>query len=405
MVEWKTLVYHTGTTPWKIPTGAEGYCPLKEPRPVFGHKINDVWKDLGPKVCQLRDSKEVLWTAIDIVRFKADEGPVGPVVLWIGVVPETLSDEDARTSANGCLGLLKEFGITDVEVEFRGSIVTRSASPSLLKPVSNLHPTVDVCGPPTAVLGSSIAAEATPHAEGTMSESDQQDLDKTFLTYHNVLLGTRRVKSSSNLKVRIDRHGISVELYGRQIETLKKMTASEDEEEVAQAKRELENTQLLLKRANGVIEALVKFYDEVTRDWSDPNQRVLGHVVRSARKGLLRTAPLSHSIGPRSRRPLSFKGNGMDLGASCFILPRPSWPIVLSRDGDSGRPVHRHDVSPFRRQLQVSRGPPPSASGHYDRYATSSGSSLVSRRMGSRTPALTRRLPRHTQASTYYLCV
>jgi hypothetical protein len=161
------LVCRTGTTPWTMPIGPEAYRQLKELRPVFRHKINVVWEELGPKVCQLLDNKGLLWTSIDVVRFKVGEGPVGPVVLWIGVAPETLSSEDACTSANSCLGLLEQFGIADVEVEFRGSMYTRSAGPSLLKPVSNLHPTVDVRGAPTPVLGPSIAALATLHAEGT----------------------------------------------------------------------------------------------------------------------------------------------------------------------------------------------------------------------------------------------
>ena len=86
------LVYRTGTTPWIMPTGLEAYRQLKELRPVFGHKLNVIWKKLGPKVCQLLDSQGVLWTSIDVVRFiKVGEGEaVGPVVLWIGVAPKTL---------------------------------------------------------------------------------------------------------------------------------------------------------------------------------------------------------------------------------------------------------------------------------------------------------------------------
>lgn len=42
------LVYRTGTTPWTKPTGPEAYHWRKELRPVFRHKINDVWEELGP---------------------------------------------------------------------------------------------------------------------------------------------------------------------------------------------------------------------------------------------------------------------------------------------------------------------------------------------------------------------
>ncbi|KIJ15135.1 hypothetical protein PAXINDRAFT_99664 [Paxillus involutus ATCC 200175] len=118
-----------------MPTGPEAYRQLKELRPVFDHKLNVVWTtELGLKVCQLLDFQGVLWTSIDVVCFiKVGEGEaVGPIVLWIGVAAESLLGEDAHTSANGCLDFLKEFGIIDVEVEFRETIYTPLAGPNLL---------------------------------------------------------------------------------------------------------------------------------------------------------------------------------------------------------------------------------------------------------------------------------
>lgn len=76
------LVYRTSTTPWEMPTGLEAYRRLKELRPVFHHKINDAWEKLGPNVLQLLGNGELLWTSIDIVRFKVVGAElVGPVVL------------------------------------------------------------------------------------------------------------------------------------------------------------------------------------------------------------------------------------------------------------------------------------------------------------------------------------
>jgi hypothetical protein len=245
------LVYRTGTTPWTKPTGPEAYRQLKELCPVFGHKLNIVWKDLGPKVCQFLDSQGVRWTTIDVVRFlKVEEGEaVGPVVLWIGVAPETLFSEDAHTSANGCLDLLKEFDITDVEVEYRESTYTRSAGPKFLKPVSDVHPTIDVRGPLTPALGLSIAAQATPDVEGTggLYLAEGGDSKKILLitarhvvfptkegpnvnyTYANtsaprckvLLLGTRAFDNLvESIKIRIKDHGLVVERCKRQIENL-----------------------------------------------------------------------------------------------------------------------------------------------------------------------------------------
>jgi hypothetical protein len=163
------LVYRTGTTPWTKPTGPEPYRELKELRPVFGHKLNLVWKELGPEVCDCLDSVGVLWTSVDVIRFiKVGKGEtVGPVVLWVGITPKSLPYEDAHTAAHDCLGLLKKFEITDVEVEFRESIYTRLAGPPLLEHVFNTDPTVDVRSPLTPALGFSIAAQATPYVEGT----------------------------------------------------------------------------------------------------------------------------------------------------------------------------------------------------------------------------------------------
>ena len=55
---------------------------------------------MGPKVYQLLDSRRVLWTTIDVVRFiKVGEGEaIGTVVLWIGVTSEIVQGEEGRTS-------------------------------------------------------------------------------------------------------------------------------------------------------------------------------------------------------------------------------------------------------------------------------------------------------------------
>ncbi len=63
------LVYRMGTTLWTKPTGPDAQRELKELRPVFSHKLNTAWKDLGPKVCHLLDSVGVWRTTIDVVRF------------------------------------------------------------------------------------------------------------------------------------------------------------------------------------------------------------------------------------------------------------------------------------------------------------------------------------------------
>lgn len=297
-----TLLYRTGTIPWTKPTGPEAYRVLKELCPVFGHKLNIIWKDVGPKVCQILDSRGVPWTSIDVVRFiKVREGEgVGPVVLWIGVAPKTLLIEDAHAAANGCLDLLEEFDITDVEVEYRESIYTRSVGPSLLEPVYDTHPTVDVRGPLTPALGLPIAASDTPHVEGTggLYLAEGGDSEKILLvTARHVLfppneepdvdyactepsaprrdvllLGTRAFDNlDESVKKRIRRNTFMVEYYERCVE----------ESQAREAARELKGNQCLLDNAIKAIKVLEEFHDEVKKNWSLPSQRILGHIARS----------------------------------------------------------------------------------------------------------------------------
>ncbi|KIM75663.1 hypothetical protein PILCRDRAFT_92001 [Piloderma croceum F 1598] len=259
------LVYHTSTetTPWTMPTGPEAYRQLKELHPVFSHKLNVVWMtDLGPRVCRLLDFQGVLWRSIDVVHFiKVGEGEaVGPIVFWIGVTAKSLLGEDAHTLANGCLDLLKEFGITDVEVD-----------------------------PPTPTLGLSIAAQATPHAEGTSSiyltkgrkskkvllvtarhvlfpPNDRPNINyahtNTSAPRRNVLLGTKAFNNFlDSIKIRIGQHSIMVECHERQIEKLQVRVAGEDKEDIEKATKQLEKAQQLLDDAREAIQALEEFYN------------------------------------------------------------------------------------------------------------------------------------------------
>ncbi|KDQ16285.1 hypothetical protein BOTBODRAFT_64903 [Botryobasidium botryosum FD-172 SS1] len=215
-----------------MPPGPETYHELKQLRAVFGHKIIAAWKDLGPKIVAYLDSVEVPSTSIDSVRFaKVGEEKAGPVVLWIGVFPESLSGADARIAAHGCLALLKEFRITNVEVELRESICTRSvgSSPKLLKPVYDLQSTADVRGPLTAAFGLRIAGEDTPWAEGTggnkvflitarhivfpleegnVRPNGHDARTNTCALHRNVLLDTKAYYHNvvTSIKVRIKRH-------------------------------------------------------------------------------------------------------------------------------------------------------------------------------------------------------
>ena len=353
------LVYRTGSLkmPWVMPTGPEAYRKFKRARGVFGHRLNDIWNVVGPLVRDLLKTQKVAWTSIDVVRFiidgDGDNKIRGPVVLWIGISPNSLQAEDAYNSGQDLLNLLATFYIADVEIEYRESVYKRLVGPALLRSVTKHDTTVDVRGPLTPALGLSIAASDRPNAQGTMALyfAEGGNSDKVLgLTCHHVLfktdgttddnyvfagagapcknvqlLGTRAfTKLLGSIKIRIGHHGIMVEDYERQIKRLEKRAGGDDDEEVAVAKKELKETRGLLDKANEAIEDLYKFYERVKKEWCEPDQRTIGYI---------RSSPaMAFNVGPEgftedwgafeldSRKfNDAFKGNFIDLGMFCFI--------------------------------------------------------------------------------------
>ncbi|KAG6829475.1 hypothetical protein H0H93_014455, partial [Arthromyces matolae] len=183
------LIYRTSKTrePWVEPTGPWICYPRKQLRPVFGHKINEEWKNLGPKVRDLLDKQQVRFTSIDVVRFQTEislwKHVIGPVVVWIGVSPDTLSGEDAFNSANSLLELLKTHDITDVDVEFRESTYKRLAGPELYKPGAPVKFTDRV----STSLGLPISGLMSSDLQGTMGFYFNEGDDLYGVTARHVL--------------------------------------------------------------------------------------------------------------------------------------------------------------------------------------------------------------------------
>ena len=91
---------------------------------VPGHKLNDTfWGEIVvPKFIACMSEMGVKWTSGDIVHFTKFGEPCGPASLSIGVRPKSLTDEDANAVAFRCIDLLKEFDITDIDVEIRETL-------------------------------------------------------------------------------------------------------------------------------------------------------------------------------------------------------------------------------------------------------------------------------------------
>ena len=113
------VTYCMGTTPWTKPTGVKAYRELKEHRPAFGHKLNTIWKDLGPKGLRLPGFHGGL---VDDRRCcSLCQGQRGRGHRSCRTLDWDRSRDSAARTAHSCLDLLKEFEITNIEVEHRES--------------------------------------------------------------------------------------------------------------------------------------------------------------------------------------------------------------------------------------------------------------------------------------------
>ena len=82
-----------------------------------GHLIKGHWEeDLDDKALGLLNSMQLKWTSVDIVRIGFDGEPA-PVILWIEVIPGSLTGDQGVFVVQRVREILEEYHITDVDVE------------------------------------------------------------------------------------------------------------------------------------------------------------------------------------------------------------------------------------------------------------------------------------------------
>ena len=85
-------------------------------------------------------------------------------MIWVGVLPGTLTGAVAHESATDILGLLKELGIVGVDVAYRESVAKSLLGPNIFAPVSDLDPLKDVIDNLSTPLSLPIAGRRTTDA-------------------------------------------------------------------------------------------------------------------------------------------------------------------------------------------------------------------------------------------------
>jgi hypothetical protein len=340
------LLVARSTTPSVQPTDQEAYPVYKELRVVGEHALSSgVWEDkLAPPLLAVLESEGVLWTSVDVVRIgDAEEfSTPAPVILWIGVMPQSLTPADGLTVALKCKKYLEQEGITDVHVELRESIVSRWAGPRFLDPPRTPEPTVEACRPLTSTLGLSICAASTAWTEGTggffiaeggdskriflvtarhvvfppdVFDNDRYEHIDTNQPRHNVLL-----LGGGAFKRFLESIQLAIGGVGLMIEHLKRCIKAVEGKEGKDFEREREDTRAELVKQERAMERHVTLHRDALVHWSTSENRVLGHVVFSP--------PISFGLGiGRYTEDFSiiemdtskfdannFQGNAIDLG-------------------------------------------------------------------------------------------
>ncbi|KAF9505055.1 hypothetical protein BS47DRAFT_1374340 [Hydnum rufescens UP504] len=293
---------------------------LREARPICVHPIQDSWFELSTQIYESLDFLNVQWSTIDPVRFAEEGGEAGPLHLWVGVEPGSLSFEDAQAAAEGCKKILTDAGFPGVEIAFRESIYTRSVGPQLLNYVPYRDPIAQNAAPFTPALGIRIAPLKAPHFEGTaalyLRENSQSE--RVFVLtarhvalpppIHNnrlytrsnsdshasskpaekvILLGTQAyTKALIEMMGEIEFQSLSIDVYRNEIEALGDPTDGEDAK-ITSARRHWQNK---VEKARQAITDINALHKKITEHWTKPEQRVVGYVRHAP--------PMSFGTGP-----------------------------------------------------------------------------------------------------------
>jgi len=305
-------VYKTGPA-WPKRTGPEAYGILREARPIYGHPIadNGAWPSVLRRIAATLDSLKVALTSINPLSY-ANAGEADLIcdfVISIGVKPHSLLYDAAVAAGAAVHEILVELGYPTIQVAFVESVVHRSGPGTKLPSFNPLLDDLPALRMPfTPTLGLAIAPHKTPHFEGTGGlyfrlKSDTDDValltcahvtrpppafkNNTGMTWKEgtgqareeiIALGTGAYENAVNAIMR---------LIGEQInniaiweDAIKALPAKIDGELPKITKKRDEYSELI-EKAKTTIEEANALHDEVTKNRTTADRRIIGYVLHS----------------------------------------------------------------------------------------------------------------------------
>lgn len=109
-----------------------------------------------------------------------------PITIWVGVLPDTLTSEEAFHSSNDVLKL-KEHSIFDVDVAYCELVARVFSGPRLLMPALDSDPLKAVINPLTTTLSLPIAGLKTLECQGTTEFYSSVGKVLYAITAHHIL--------------------------------------------------------------------------------------------------------------------------------------------------------------------------------------------------------------------------
>ncbi|KAJ7765423.1 hypothetical protein DFH07DRAFT_902757 [Mycena maculata] len=235
------------------------YPKIRELRAVGNHALKEAWDgNLALKLHALLDSMQVEWISTDVVRIASPGESPAPVILWVDVIPASLSG--GVVVASKCQELLVEYGIADVEVEI---------------PTNSYHrlPWAESTGGFFIGGGGSnkrLLLDTACHVVFPPDENENKHFKHKNDSQHRfkvVFFGDAAFnKCLESIKAKIKGNPIVTQYH-------------EERRPGVESGREV--AQLGLNLARKALPVLNAFYRDVLTHWTTPENRVLGHVILS----------------------------------------------------------------------------------------------------------------------------
>ena len=347
--------------PFPLPKGRHTPTPTKTVHGVFNTQLNKVWHNVAPKICNILKGRRIRYSAVMAARFfthgEDGEGSLGPIVIWISTHPGTTTAENAHDASPDIISLLEDLGVEGAVTEWYEGSVETLAGPPLLRVTLDTDPTY-VRRFLTAALGMPIATkeredddaqgsvafffheDKTKHNEPSarvLGVSNRHVLRKTTTDDYQFkgagappqlvrANGSRRFQRGVNeIKALIGVYGSDAEHLATEIAALEQQLASDDPDEVEEAKAGVPAKQAKLAEIKQNIGVLGAFYNDVNARWSDIERRNIGRLDWTPKisvdvEGKRYTLDLGTFELDEAKFKDNFKGNVIDLGAFCFIF-------------------------------------------------------------------------------------